>query len=405
MATFALQYLEDRPGIGTLAVDDVRARLRAACAELPISLVLLGWNVPPVLVHACGDEAARAGAQLYRWHPLLTGDGTFLPRPEWQTIGLNGDPVPGFRGRPEFTFVCPNRPAARQAALDHLHDVLQGGDYSGVFLDRMRYPSPAADPARLLSCFCEECRYAAAAEGFDLEAARRLIRKLAATPDRAASLVRSLLDPLTPATDPTLAALRGFLDFRAHSITQFIQSAVEVIHAEGLAVGLDCFSPALAYMVGQNLHALDCCCEWVKIMSYGHALGPASLPFELLDLASWLMDARLASEAQALSALSEATSLSLPSTRAELRGQGLYPEALGSEVRRARTAGVTTLLAGIELVEIEGVTRLHQAQIAADLRAFRAAGADGLALSWDLWYIPLKRLKLVREVWSQEENR
>lgn len=374
MATFALQYLEDRPGIGTLAVDDVRARLRAACAELPISLVLLGWNVPPVLVHACGDEAARAGAQLYRWHPLLTGDGTFLPRPEWQTIGLNGDPVPGFRGRPEFTFVCPNRPAARLAALDHLHDVLQGGDYSGVFLDRMRYPSPAADPARLLSCFCEECRYAAAAEGFDLEAARRLIRKLAATPDRAASLVRSLLDPLTPATDPTLAALRGFLDFRAHSITQFIQSAAEVIHAEGLAVGLDCFSPA-------------------------------SLPFELLDLASWLMDARLASEAQALSALSEATSLSLPSTRAELRGQGLYPEALGSEVRRARTAGVTTLLAGIELVEIEGVTRLHQAQIAADLRAFRAAGADGLALSWDLWYIPLKRLKLVREVWSQEENR
>ena len=405
MAAFAIQYLEDGPGIAEIVPDDARARLRAACQRLPISLVLIGWNLPYALVHACSEEAERAGAHLFRWHPLLTGDGTFVPRPEWQTVGLDGDPVPGFRGMPEFTFVCPNRPAVREAVLHHLYNVLQRGDYHGVFLDRIRYPSPAANPARLLACFCDDCQRAASAEGFDLESARRDIRRLAATPEHALSLVRALLDPLTPAsTDPALAALCAFLDFRARSITRFLQAVADLVHAEGLAVGLDCFSPALTHMVGQDLGTLDTHCEWIKIMAYGHTLGPAGLPFELLGLTDWLVSQRAVSESETMEWLSLATRLPLPPTRAALREQGLPPEALAAETRRARAIGVSTLLAGIELVEIEGVARLNQAQIAADLRAFHEAGADGLVLSWDLWHIPLERLELVRAIWVQAEN-
>lgn len=402
MATFAIQYLEDRPGVAEIAPHEARTRLRAACEELPISLVLLGWNLPHALLHACAEEATRTGAHLFRWHPLLTGDGTFVPPPEWQTIGLDGHPVPGFRAMPEFTFVCPNRPAVREAVWNHLYDVLRGGHYRGVFLDRIRYPSPAANPARLLACFCDDCQRAASAEGFDLEAARRHIRRLAARSECGPSFVRVLLNPLFPASsDPALAALRAFLDFRTHSITRFLQATAHLIHTQGLAVGLDCFSPALTHMVGQDLGALDSCCDWIKIMAYGHTLGPAGLPFELLGLADWLVAQRWATEPQALEWLSLATRLPLPPTRMALRERGLAPAALGAEARRARAEGVTTLLAGIELVEIEGVTRLTPAQMEADLRAFFAAGADGLVLSWDLWAIPLQRLDLVRAIWVQ----
>ncbi len=134
MKTLAVQYLEDSPGVAAIAPGDARAHLRAALDLLPVSYVLLGWNVPPALMDGCREETARAGAQLFRWHLLLTGDGTFVPRSEWQTIGLDGNPVAGFRGMPEFTFVCPNRPAVREAALSHLHDVIQSGNYEGVFL-------------------------------------------------------------------------------------------------------------------------------------------------------------------------------------------------------------------------------------------------------------------------------
>ena len=272
---------------------------------MPVSYVLLGWNVPPALIGACREETARAGAQLFRWHPLLTGDGTFVPRPEWQTIGLDGNPVMGFQKMPEFTFVCPNRPAVREAALGHLYDVIRNDDYQGVFLDRIRYPSPTANPARLLACFCDDCRRVALDEGLDLEGAQRHIQALLTTPERISIFIQALLDPEIPETsDPDLTALRGFLDFRARSVTRFVQAAADLIHAEGLDVGLDCFSPALTRLVGQNLEALDSHCEWIKVMSYGHTLGPAGLPFELLGLADWLVAHRSVGEPEALEWLS-----------------------------------------------------------------------------------------------------
>jgi hypothetical protein len=399
METLALQYLKDSPDVATIAPGDARSRLRAALDLLPISHVLLGWNLSSAVVDACREETVRAGAQLFRWHPLLTGDGTFVPRPQWQTVGPDGNPVAGSQGLPEFTFVCPNRPAVREAVLSRLRDAIRGGNYEGVFLDRIRYPSPAADPARLLACFCNDCRLAALAEELDLEAVRRCIEALLVTPDRIPAFLRTLLDPQAPETpgpDPSLAALCSFLDFRARSVTRLVKAAAELIHAEGLQVGLDCFSPVLTHMVGQDLGALAPHGEWIKIMSYGHALGPAGLPFELLGLADWLVTQLSISEPEALEWLSLATRLPLPPTCTVLREKGLTPDALAVEVRRGRAAGASTLLAGIELVEVEGVTHLHPAQIAADLNALRAAGANGLVLSWDLWHIPLEHLDLVR---------
>jgi len=402
----AIQYLEPDPVVAAIASTDVRAQLRAAFERLPISCVILGWDLPGVLMEACAREVARASAQLYLWHPLLTGSAAFEPRPEWQAIGLTGEPVPGFRGLPEFTFVCPNRPAAAEAVLEQLRRVVRHSPYQGVFLDRIRYPSPAHDPDRLLACFCPDCQRAAAKEGFDLAAAQQRIQTLLAAPERLCSVVQLLLDPSAEATsDDDLAMLRGFLDLRVRSITRIVQAAAGIVHGEGLAIGLDCFSPALTYMVGQDLAALNKPCAWIKIMTYGHTLGPAGLPYELLGLALWLIGRGAVREAEALDWLALAAHLPLPPSLGALSEQGLSPEALGRETRHARAAGVRTLLAGIELVELEGVTRLDQTQIAADLQAFREAKPDGLVLSWDLRRISLQRLEVVRSIWFAPHSR
>ncbi|UCC63344.1 MAG: hypothetical protein JSV36_21855 [Anaerolineae bacterium] len=401
MTAFAVQYLENVPGVAAIPARDAQARLHDAFERLPISHVLLGWNLPQPLVRACREETRRAGAQFYRWHPLLTGDGLFFPRSEWQTVGLGGEVVPGFQGWPEFTFVCPNQSGVGEAVLDHLYRALRGGDYDGVFLDRIRYPSPAADLGRWLACFCDGCRCAASEAGLDLEAVRQRIRRWLDAPQRIPSFLQALLGPKSlapPGPDPAL--LHAFLDFRARSVQRIVRAAADLIHGQGLAVGLDCFSPALTRMVGQDLGALDACSDWIKVMTYGHTLGPAGLPFELLALADWLMEEKGASETQALEWLSLAAGFSLPPSRVELREQGLAPSALSFEVGQARAAGVRQLWAGVELVEIEGVAHLDEGQIEADLGALYAAGADGLALSWDLWHMPLERLELVAAVWA-----
>jgi len=400
MPTFSIQYLEAGPHVADIPPQVAAERLRAAFERLPLAMVLIGCQLPDATLQACVGVCEQVRAALYRWQPLLTGDGTFTPRPEWQVIGLNGKPVPGFQQMPEFTFVCPNKPAAANAALENLDRALTNAPYRGVFLDRIRWPSPATDPGAQFGCFCPDCQRAAAEQGVDLDAVRRSLVESLDTPDGPPQLVRLLLDAAYPTDESVPVPLGALMRFRARTVADFVGRAIRIARAHGLEVGLDGFSPALTQMVGQDLGVLDAGADWTKVMTYGHTLAPAGVPFELAALAGWLMTRGQLSEFGAMRLIAESTGLPLPDELAALRREGLSPDALGHEVRRARASGVRTLLAGIELVDIEGVTALSDAQIRADVAAFRDSGADGLALSWDLWAIPLERLDVVREAWE-----
>jgi hypothetical protein len=397
----AVQYLEYSPDVSALSSSEVRACLQSAFKRLPIDCVILGWDLPEALIEACAEEVERADAHLYHWHPLLTGSSTFDFRSEWQVIGLDGERVPGFEGLPEFTFLCPNRQDAADLMLENFVYSLRKNWYDGVFLDRIRYPSPTVDPGRFLACFCTDCIRAAADEGLDIADARQRIQSLLSTPERLPSFVKLLLDPCSDIpSDDDPSILRKFLDFRMQSISRFVRKASDMARNEGLTVGLDCFSPALVHMVGQDLAALNDDCDWIKIMTYGHTLAPAGVPFELQSLATWLIDHSSVCEADAINWLAQAAHIPLPPDLKTLAANGVSPEGLASEVERARDAGVSTLLAGIELVELEGVTQLNESQIKADLRTFLEAGSDGLVLSWDLRKIPPEYLDIVRGIWD-----
>ncbi len=386
-----IQYLEPGPHIAEISPQKAGDKLQAALALLPVDTLLLGWEIPAALEDICRNVAARAGTKLYRWHPLFTGDGTIYPEEEWRTRNLKGQPLPGFRGLPEFTFVCPNNPAARDVILTHISELAQSGRYEGILLDRMRFPSPAADPVNSLACFCEHCHQTAAKIGLDLAEIRQSLSDTGAL---------NALGVLFGEKDCDATNLADFLEFRQHTITGFIQEAGSIIRSADLEVGLDCFSPSLTRMVGQNLSALAPLADWTKIMVYAHAFGPATLPFEFTDLANWLIEQKGFDERYALAKLTKFTSLSLPAQRVTLHKKGFPPEALAAEIILGqRRADSSQLLAGIELVEMPGVSELNAAQIEADLVAIKAAGADGLSISWDLWHIPLERLELVRAVW------
>jgi len=392
----AIQYLEGGSHIAHIAPEEARTRLRMAFERLPPDMVLLGWNLPTVLVQVVMAECARAKAQLYLWQPLLTGGSGLRFQLDWQTIGLNNNPVGGFRQMPEFTFVCPNRPAAREAILQRLDEVLSHGEYQGVFLDRIRFPSPAADPTSDLACFCEDCRRAAEQQGLDLILIQRQLRQLLNTPEGRRVATSSLLSmPNTPEMQPGFEALAQFLAFRQRSISEFVRMAVTLARAHGLAVGLDCFSPTLTRLVGQDLSTLSGYSDWIKVMTYIRAFGPATIPFEVSGLINWLVTAGGVDEPTALTWLAEATGWDLPH-RGEILRRGLSSFAiLTAEINRGRAACSRRLLAGVELVEMPGVSELSSEQIKADVAAVRAAGVDGLVLSWDLWHIPLERLELL----------
>jgi hypothetical protein len=395
-----IQYLEDAPTLADLDPQAVTQKLRAAHARLPFSHLLIGWRLPAQLLDACRSEAENLGVRFIRWHPLLTGDGRFQPLPAWQAVGIYGQEIAGFKNLPQFTFVCPNNPAVQERIQQHLTDLLEEGVYQGFFLDRIRYPSPISTLFNDLGCFCEYCRQKAIGLDLDLELVRRTIVELNGQPAGRLAIVQAMLGETTIlANHPMVESLRRFFDFRLKSITEFARTVISLLRASGAEIGLDCFSDCLTRMVGQDLTALGKLADWIKVMSYAHTLGPAGLPFELLGLVDSLITRTGLSETQALGRLSEAVSLPLPATLERLRNAGLSPQALELEVGRGVRKSACPILAGVELVEIKGITRLYETQIANDLMAIQRAGAAGLSISWDLWYIALDRLEQVRRVY------
>lgn len=381
MTTYAVQYLEYMPQEATPAA--VQERLRQACSRLPISMVLLGWELPVGIEQAVADEASRLNLRLFRWQAWLTGDsGTEFP-PEWALCGLDDSDIPGHNGLPEFTFVCPNRSGVADFLSERLESIAAVGLYQGVFLDRMRFPSPAADPATHLGCFCNTCTRLAADRGLDLRDIQLRLQGLLSTPHGALSLARGLLDPGETGTQ----ALQDLLSFRQASINHMVEAAYRQAAAHHLALGLDCFSPTLARMVGQDLYSLNAFCEWIKLMVYPRVWGPAGLSFELLALADWLIQQYSLSEKEVFAELSRVSELPLPTHRSAFRKKGLDSSVIALEIQRGRDLDITTLLAGIALVDLPGIHHSTPAQIQSDLQACQSA--DGLVLSWDLWHIPL----------------
>jgi hypothetical protein len=386
MSIFAVQYLESHYPDATPAA--VRLRLRQACERLPISLVLLGWELPPAIEEAVAEETSRQHARLFRWQPLLTGDThTDIPS-EWCTLGPEGNRISGHAGLPEFTFLCPNRTAVADFLSERIESVASSGLFQGIFLDRIRFPSPSADPIRDLACFCGDCSRLAADAGLDLDSIRRYLQTI-----QVELFTHSLLgNPMEHGSQ-----LEAFLDFRAACITRTVKTVAGQARSSDLSIGLDCFSPALTRMVGQDLSALAKNADWIKIMSYPRVFGPAGIPFELFGLAKWLNKSGM-HKSKALQLLERASGLPFPKNKAGLERLGLGSNTISQEIQRGHELGVTNLLAGIALVNVEKIHESTPEQIDADLAASR--NADGLVISWDLWLTPLDYLDKIRTLWS-----
>jgi hypothetical protein len=397
-----IQYLENSPEISQLDLTLVVNKLHAAAKRLPITHLLIGWNVPISLLEACRKEAERLGIRFLRWQPLLTGDGALQPHTDWQTQGLTGNKVAGYRGLPEFTFVCPNHPDVQEAVSTHLDHLGHQGLYQGFFLDRVRFPSPSSDPINDLGCFCQYCQRKAALVGLDLSHIR--VDILAQTKEQKGrlSLIETLLSGMAnPANSSEWQAVSQWLAFRERSVCDFLACISQPLKEAGLEIGLDCFSSSLTHMVGQDLHGMSGIVDWIKLMTYAHTLGPAGIPYELSGLFHYLTSTTDLTEGEALDLIGHTMEVSLPSSLRALEKDGLSSLALEKEIRVGVEACSVPTLAGIELVELEGVTNLKPDQIRSDLIAVMKSGAAGLALSWDVLHISLERLDLVRQIYLE----
>ena len=377
------------------AVDSVRA-------AIDLDLLIVGFReAPEIFREFCRPR--RPVDDVFLWYNLLSD----IDEMEDSDLVVNwrGEPSRGWGGwtkknaevQETFRFVCPNNPAPRGKTLRRLRELLGRYGFAGVFLDKLRFPSPANGLDELLSCFCDHCRRVARATDLDLDEVAKVLERRAVNLDSAAAprgghCHESWLEAIA-AGNPLLSR---FLRFRAASIARVVEEAAEEAGRLGRKVALDLFSPCLAPLVGQDYRRLSRHCAWAKPMTYRLARGPAGLRLEIPALVEGVVRRFAVDEARVLEWAIQHVKAFDAAMLGETRASAVPLPFMREEIETAiRAMNPVPVYFGLELVSQPGVIDVEPRQVREMVSAGRAANAEGLIMSWDLMHAPMDGVRVL----------
>jgi hypothetical protein len=361
---------------------------------IDLDFLIVGFReAPEIFSEFCGSRRPVRDALL--WYSALSDiegmdDSDLVVN--WRgerSRGWGGWAEKGGRVEETFRFVCPNNPAARRKTVTRLRQLLARHDFPGVFLDKIRFPSPANGVDEMLCCFCGHCRDAASRVDLDLDSVVKILADRVVDPCVSPAETRgeqaySWLDALL-AGNPILSR---FLRFRADSVTALVAELADEARRVGRKVTLDLFSPCLAPLVGQEYRRLKSLCDWVKPMTYRLALGPAGLRLEIPALIKGVASRFGLAEARILEWSARHAAFDRDMLL-ESRERAVPMPFVQAEIDAAvRALAPVPAYFGLELVRQPGVIDVDPAHVVDMVKAGRAANAAGLVISWDLMHAP-----------------
>ncbi len=368
-----------------------------------LDCLVVGFReAPEVFRQFCGPS--RPVGEVFLWFSVLS-DIEAMEETDL-VVNWRGERSRGWGGWAEkgaeveetFRFACPNNPAVREKTLRRLRELMGRYAFTGVFVDKIRFPSPANGIDEALSCFCEHCRSRARAADLDLDAVVKILadRAVAAPSlaDGSPADARSWLEAIAFA-NPLLSR---FLKFRSDSITRLVAELGDEMRSAGRKVALDLFSPCLASLVGQNYRSLSGHCSWAKPMTYRIALGPAGLRLEIPALIEGVARLFDLGESRVL----DWCAGHIPAFDRDLlertREKAVPLRFIQAEIAAAvRAMHPVPVYFGLELVSQPGVVDIKPEDVLVMVQAGRAANAAGLIISWDLMHAPMDGVEALAE--------
>ena len=349
----------------------------------------------------------------YLWYPVLADVLAFKIQQEQAVETFNGlhgydkhgcwDKLGG--GEEDFLFLCPNDGERIRRIFDQYQNKITESSLDGVFLDRIRFPSPANGFELLFSCFCQFCRKKFYTQyGEDLEnyryQAKAVFEKLKTMDIRYLRTCQSFSDMIIQGN------LKKFYDFRKQNIYQVVKIFADKAKQMGKIVGVDLFAPSLAPLVSQDYRLLAKTCDWIKPMIYGHASGPAGLPLELSCFMKAILNMNSAlDESQFIREISRIIGVDLPTQINDLLKNGISENIIYLEMQRIKELDLAenvNIYVGIEAVQIPGLCHITAKILKKYLESLAEAEVKGMVLSWDLLKIPDENLKTVGDFLSTQ---
>ena len=361
--------------------------------EVPLDILILGWNEKRELFDHLTNPGSRKSDQVFLWYPFLSDYPEMVQN--HLVKNLNGETSTGWRGyegtgiNESFQQACPNNPMAISTSLKHLERLLNEYNFDGVFIDKIRYPSPANGFDEIFSCFCDHCKVKADQYDLDLWEVKYILRNVQALkalkPEHSISNDKTWLDGLL-ANQPVL---QQFINFRMSSINRVLTEINNLLKKTNKKLALDVFSPSLAPLVGQDYGFMSTIAEWVKPMIYQFGHGPSSLRSEIPALIYGIRD-YLGFDISEISKYVSSTINGLKNVSIDEIANIAPLSIIHSETELAvkKLAGTQVYL-GLETVYIPHKMEIQPEDIEEILKIGSNLNVNGFVLSWDLLHTPV----------------
>ncbi len=312
-------------------------------------VVIAGLGAPREIYARLRKIVDGYGSKLYLWLPVFSELDDLT---HWDELVDHEGRVFLKDHKEGFRFRCPNSDHNIDTILRECERRLAEGQFDGVFLDRVRYPSFQYGLNGVLGCFCDKCRETYRAMGLDVEAMKAA---------RTFELV-SFNGRRWKLTDPALQAL---LDARCDILTQSMTKVCQFFREKGYQIGLDLFAPSLGYFAGQDVGALMPLADFIKPMLYRRTDAPAGLPYEI----------RVMNETIGSHYMPDLASY----VRHEIQRMTQVRSAVGASAR---------ILCGMEFNRVPPIAPVTPEMIQEDVSWLRECGAEGIVASWSLLSSP-----------------
>lgn len=345
----------------------------------------------------------------YLWYPILADIPDFKIEQE-QSVetfgGLRGYGKNGCwdklgEGEEDFLFLCSSDEEHIRRIFDQYQNKIKESGFDGVFLDRIRFPSPSNGFELLFSCFCKSClnkfynNYGEDLKGYQNQA-KTVFEKFKTIDINYLQTCQSFFDIIIR------DSLKKFYDFRKQNIYQVLKMFADKAKQMGKLVGVDLFAPSLAPLVSQDYQLLAKTCDWIKPMIYCHTSSPAGLPLELYCFIRAILDINPAlDEGQLIREISRIIGVDLPTQINELLKIGISEHIICSEMQKIKEFNLPEeidIYIGIEAVQIPEVCNIDRSILKKYLKSVIKADSKGIILSWDLLKIPDENLKLAGDI-------
>jgi len=387
--------------------DYLKKKLATAKEALDLDVLMIWSDINKKDLDLVRKICMEFKIKTYLWYPILADIPGFKVEQEQSVetfdglLGYGKNSCWDKLGEEDFLFLCPNDEEHIRRVFDQYQNRIKESGFDGVFLDRIRFPSPSNGFETLFSCFCKAClnkfynNY-----GEDLKDYRnqaKIVFKKFKTIDI------NYLQTCQSFSDIIIRhSLKKFYDFRKQNIYQVAKMFADKAKQMGKLIGVDLFAPSLAPLVSQDYRLLAKTCDWIKPMIYCHTSSPAGLPLELYCFIKAILNINPAlDEGRLIREISRIIGMDLPTQINDLLKNGISEHIICSEMQKIKEFDLpekVSIYVGIEAVQIPGLCNITERILKKYLKSVIEADIKGMVLSWDLLKIPDENLQLVGDI-------